>query len=236
MTHESVSDDREAIAAALRRLADEDGVRFVFTTGGTGLTPDDVTPEATLDVIDREAPGYAETIRADSREHTPLGILTRGVSGVRGRTLIVNFPGSPKAIGQSWPVVEPTLRARRRDARAMIELDGVERRFGERVALAGVSVRVEEGQTLVVFGPNGAGKTTLLRVLAGLLRPHGGTRRVLGAELPGEAWKAARQGRAARPRAAALPRPDPAREPALPRAAARRRPRRASTRCWPPSA
>ena len=109
-THETVPDDREAIALALRRLADEDGVRFVFTTGGTGLTPDDVTPEATRAVIDREAPGYAEAIRADSREHTPLGILSRGVSGVRGRTLIVNFPGSPKAIGQSWPIVQPTLR------------------------------------------------------------------------------------------------------------------------------
>jgi molybdopterin adenylyltransferase len=108
-THELVADDREAIAAALRRLADREGVRFVFTTGGTGLTPDDVTPEATRDVIEREAPGYAESIRADSRDHTPLGILSRGVSGVRGRTLIVNFPGSPKAIGQSWPVVEPTL-------------------------------------------------------------------------------------------------------------------------------
>ncbi len=105
-----LGDDRAAIAAALRRLADEDDVRFVFTTGGTGLTPDDVTPEATRDVIEREAPGYAETIRAESRGHTPLGILTRGVSGIRGRTLIVNFPGNPKAIGQSWPVVEPTLR------------------------------------------------------------------------------------------------------------------------------
>ena len=109
-SHELVADGRAEIAAALRRLADEDGVRFVFTTGGTGLTPDDVTPEATRDVIDREAPGYAESIRADSRGHTPLGILSRGVSGVRGRTLIVNFPGSPKAIGQSWPVVGPTLK------------------------------------------------------------------------------------------------------------------------------
>lgn len=110
VVHETVSDDREAIAAALRRFADEDAVRFVFTTGGTGLTDDDVTPEATREVIEREAPGYAEAIRADSRSHTPLGILTRGISGVRGRTLIVNFPGSPKAIGQSWPIVEPTLR------------------------------------------------------------------------------------------------------------------------------
>jgi molybdopterin adenylyltransferase len=107
--HETVSDDREAIAGALKRLADQEGVRFVFTTGGTGLTVDDVTPEATRDVIEREAPGYAETIRADSRRHTPLGILSRGVSGVRGRTLIVNFPGNPKAIEQSWPLVEPTL-------------------------------------------------------------------------------------------------------------------------------
>jgi heme exporter protein A len=72
---------------------------------------------------------------------------------------------------------------------AAIELDGLERRYGERVALAGVSVRVEAGQTLAVLGGNGAGKTTLLRVLAGLLRPHGGLARVLGAMLPGERWK-----------------------------------------------
>jgi molybdopterin adenylyltransferase len=106
----AVTDDRGEIAGALRHLADEEQVRFIFTTGGTGMTHDDVTPEATLDVIDREAPGFAETIRAESRNHTPLGILTRGVSGIRGRTLIVNFPGNPKAVRQSWPVVEPTLR------------------------------------------------------------------------------------------------------------------------------
>jgi len=110
VSHETVSDDREAIVGVLKRLADQDGVRFVFTTGGTGLTIDDVTPEATRDVIEREAPGYAEAIRTDSRGHTPLGILTRGLSGVRGRTLIVNFPGNPKAIDQSWPIVEPTLK------------------------------------------------------------------------------------------------------------------------------
>jgi heme exporter protein A len=72
---------------------------------------------------------------------------------------------------------------------AAIELERLERRYGERVALAGVSVRVEEGQTLAVLGGNGAGKTTLLRVLAGLLRPNGGSARVLGADLPGERWK-----------------------------------------------
>ncbi len=108
--HETVADDRAAIAEALRRLADTEDARFVFTTGGTGMTADDVTPEATRDVIDRDAPGYAETIRQESRRHTPLGILTRGVSGIRGRTLIVNFPGSPKGVRESWPVVEPTLR------------------------------------------------------------------------------------------------------------------------------
>ena len=109
-THAVLPDDREAIAAELCRLADEQDVRFVFTTGGTGMTPDDVTPEATLDAADRQAPGYAEAIRAESLRHTPLGILARGVAGIRGRTLIVNLPGNPKAIGQSWPVVEPTLR------------------------------------------------------------------------------------------------------------------------------
>ena len=110
VTRELVPDDREAIATVLARLADHEGARFVFTTGGTGLTPDDVTPEATREVIDRDASGFAEAIRVESRQHTPLGILSRGVAGIRGRTLIVNFPGNPKAIDQSWPVVEPTLK------------------------------------------------------------------------------------------------------------------------------
>jgi molybdopterin adenylyltransferase len=109
VTRHVVTDDRGDISASLLRFVDED-FRFVFTTGGTGMTHDDVTPEATRDVIEREAPGYAEAIRADARRHTPHGILTRGISGIRGRTLIVNFPGNPKAIGQSWPVVEPTLK------------------------------------------------------------------------------------------------------------------------------
>ena len=103
-------DERDEIAACLARLCDEDAADVVLSTGGTGFAPRDVTPEATRAVIDREAPGYAETIRAESLKHTPLGILTRGVSGIRGRTLVINFPGSPKAIGQSWPVVEPTLK------------------------------------------------------------------------------------------------------------------------------
>ena len=76
--HEVVSDDCAALSALLSRLADEDRMRFVFTTGGTGMTGDDVTPEATRDVVERDAPGYAEAIRVESRRHTPLGILTRG--------------------------------------------------------------------------------------------------------------------------------------------------------------
>ena len=82
---------------------------LVFTTGGTGLTPDDVTPEATRAVIERDAPGFAEAMRAESLRHTPMGMLSRGVSGIAGRTLIVNFPGSPKAIAQLFPVLAPTL-------------------------------------------------------------------------------------------------------------------------------
>src|SRR5437588_1079560 len=105
---EVVSDDRPAIEALLRRHVDR-GVSLIFTTGGTGLTPDDVTPEATRAVIDRDAPGFAETMRAESLRHTPLGILTRGVSGIAGRTLIINFPGNPKAIRELFGVIAPTL-------------------------------------------------------------------------------------------------------------------------------
>lgn len=86
------------------------GVALILTTGGTGFTPDDVTPEATRMVIDREAPGIAEAMRAESLRHTPMGMLSRGVSGIAERTLIVNFPGSPKAIEQTFGVVAPVLR------------------------------------------------------------------------------------------------------------------------------
>jgi molybdopterin adenylyltransferase len=102
-------DDRGAIEQWLRREASGE-TALIFTTGGTGLTPDDVTPEATRAVIDRDAPGFAEAMRAESLKHTPMGILTRGVSGIAGRTLIINFPGNPKAIGELFPVIEPTLR------------------------------------------------------------------------------------------------------------------------------
>ncbi len=106
---EVVGDDPGEIEARLRAQV-EAGMAFVFTTGGTGLTPDDVTPEATRAVIDRDAPGFAEAMRAESLRHTPHGILTRGVSGIAGRTLIVNFPGNPKAIDQLFPILAPTLK------------------------------------------------------------------------------------------------------------------------------
>jgi molybdopterin adenylyltransferase len=110
VAHEVVSDDRSAIEDALRRLsAPQEDISLIFTTGGTGLTPDDVTPEATRAVIDRDAPGFAEAMRMESLRHTPLGILTRGVSGIAGKTLIVNFPGNPKAIGELFGVIAPTL-------------------------------------------------------------------------------------------------------------------------------
>ena len=108
VAQETVTDDRQAIEEALRRQI-AGGVSLIFTTGGTGMTPDDVTPEATRAVIDRDAPGFAEAMRAESLKHTPLGILTRGVSGIAGRTLIINFPGNPKAIGELFPVIGPTL-------------------------------------------------------------------------------------------------------------------------------
>ncbi len=106
---EVIPDDRERIEERLRAHVAEE-VAFIFTTGGTGLTPDDVTPEATRAVIEREAPGFAEAMRREGADHTPLGILSRGVSGIAGRTLIVNFPGSPRAIDQLFPVVAPTLK------------------------------------------------------------------------------------------------------------------------------
>ncbi len=105
---EVVSDERPAIEAGLRRQVQAE-VALVFTTGGTGLTPDDVTPEATRAVSDRDAPGFAEAMRAHSLTYTPLGMLSRGVSAIAGRTLIINFPGNPKAIRQLFPVIAPTL-------------------------------------------------------------------------------------------------------------------------------
>jgi molybdenum cofactor synthesis domain-containing protein len=106
---EVVPDDFALIEDRLHHYV-QDGCDLVFTTGGTGLTPTDITPEATKAVIEREAPGFAETMRAEGLKYTPHGILTRGVSGISGHTLIVNFPGSPKSIDQLFPVLAPALK------------------------------------------------------------------------------------------------------------------------------
>jgi molybdenum cofactor synthesis domain-containing protein len=102
-------DDRELIADRLRRLCDEEGCLLVLTTGGTGFGPDDVTPEATLDIAERVAPGVAEAMRLASREHTQHWMLARNVAAIRGRTLIVNFPGSPRAIAEAGSAVAAAL-------------------------------------------------------------------------------------------------------------------------------
>lgn len=102
-----VPDERARIAAAIRLAAE--GARLVVTTGGTGLAPRDVTPEATLDVIEKDAPGIAEVLRSKSLEETPLAALGRGRAGTLGRCLVVNLPGSPKGVRLGLAVLLPLL-------------------------------------------------------------------------------------------------------------------------------
>jgi len=108
VTRTVVPDERDSIAAAIAEATER--ARLVLTTGGTGVAPRDVTPEATLDVVERQAPGLAEAIRADAVAKTPHGLLSRGVAGIRGRTLVVNLPGSPGGCRDGFAVLKPALR------------------------------------------------------------------------------------------------------------------------------
>jgi molybdopterin adenylyltransferase len=104
-----VSDDAELIAEAIAELMGE-GALLVLTTGGTGFAPRDVTPEATRTIVDREAPGLAEAIRADAIARTPHALLSRGIAGLRGAALVVNLPGSPGGCRDGYAVIRPALR------------------------------------------------------------------------------------------------------------------------------
>jgi molybdopterin adenylyltransferase len=104
-----LSDDLDELVQALKACAEREDVNLIITTGGTGLGPRDNTPEATQQVIEREAPGIAEAIRAESLKATPMAMISRGVCGVRAGTLIINLPGSPKAVRESFAVIAPVL-------------------------------------------------------------------------------------------------------------------------------
>lgn len=104
-----LSDDLEPLVQTLAEFSNRDDINLVLTTGGTGLGPRDNTPEATLQVIEREVPGIAEAIRAESLKITKMAMISRGVAGVASGTLIVNLPGSPKAVRESFAVIKPVL-------------------------------------------------------------------------------------------------------------------------------
>lgn len=106
---EILPDDRQRLAEAMRRMADQEGCDVVLVTGGTGFSPRDVTPEATGDVVERRTPGFDEAMRAASLRVTPHGMLSRGISGIRGGTIILNLPGSPKAARENFAVVADVL-------------------------------------------------------------------------------------------------------------------------------
>jgi|SRR5882724_6156211 len=109
VAHEVVADDLEPLGERLRDLAERSDVNLIVTTGGTGFGPRDNTPEATLRVIEREAPGLAEAMRIQTLKNTPMAMISRGVCGIRSETLIVNLPGSPKAVRESFEVIKPVL-------------------------------------------------------------------------------------------------------------------------------
>ena len=104
-----VSDDLDPLVELLRQSAARSDVNLILTTGGTGLGPRDNTPEATRRIIEREAPGISEAMRVETFKQTPMAMISRGVSGVCSATLIINLPGSPKAVRESFAVIKPVL-------------------------------------------------------------------------------------------------------------------------------
>ena len=109
VNYDIVPDEKELIVETLIKWVDEDDLDVLITTGGTGLTPRDVTPEATLAVVDKIVPGFAEAMRAESLKKTPMAMLSRAVAGTRGKCLIINLPGSPKAVRECLEVILPAL-------------------------------------------------------------------------------------------------------------------------------
>jgi molybdenum cofactor synthesis domain-containing protein len=107
--YDIVPDEKELIAEKLVKWADEDGVDIIITTGGTGLSPRDITPEATLSVVDKVVPGFTEAMRLASLKKTPMAMLSRAVAGIRGNCLIINLPGSPKAVRECLEPILPAL-------------------------------------------------------------------------------------------------------------------------------
>ena len=105
-----VTDELEYLRETIYTLTERDDINLIITTGGTGFGPRDNTPEATRAVISREAPGIAEAIRRDSAVKTPVAMLSRGIAGIRGGTLIINLPGSPKAVEECFEVIRPVLK------------------------------------------------------------------------------------------------------------------------------
>jgi molybdenum cofactor synthesis domain-containing protein len=107
--YEIIPDEKDLIIAALKKSADQLRADLILTTGGTGVSPRDVTPDATLAVIDKEVPGFAEAMRAESLKKTPHAMISRAVVGIRGESLIVNLPGSPKGVRENLGVILPAL-------------------------------------------------------------------------------------------------------------------------------
>jgi molybdopterin adenylyltransferase len=107
--YEIIPDEKEKIAEALKKSADRLKADLILTTGGTGLSPRDVTPDATLEVIEKEVPGFSEVMRAESLKKTPHAMISRAITGIRGSSLIVNLPGSPKSVRENLSVILPAL-------------------------------------------------------------------------------------------------------------------------------